>query len=227
MGKMSRGGVQVGVTGTGKPRYGKPGASKKPKKVKPFRDAYTEDEEPDGIGLQKVGLTAKGQVLLFAKAGEGSRGGHIIGHDKSGRPIYESKTGSKPPKRIVMNDWNMLVAFTNRTSSGRTPEQESESMLRADTAHARRQLDLYRDGLAYMQGLSEKEGVEGYNSIEGWRDAVRQGKENVAKWEKTLSDLEAKAGKAAGGAMIEKALRSLQKYKLVKRIGKQTKSRVS
>jgi len=41
---------------------------------------------------ERVQLTVPAQPMLLIKSGEGSRGGKVIGHTKSGRPIYGTKS---------------------------------------------------------------------------------------------------------------------------------------
>lgn len=51
----------------------------------------TDRKQAIAIAYSESGLE-KGFDTELEKGGEGSRGGHIIGHTKSGKPVYEKKT---------------------------------------------------------------------------------------------------------------------------------------
>jgi hypothetical protein len=69
------------------------------------------------MGMKKslTGLSQLGDLLQ--KAGEGSRGGQIIGHTKSGKPIYkkdDKKKKKKPMSQRVMSGLAKLGEVAER-----------------------------------------------------------------------------------------------------------------
>ena len=62
--------------------------SKKDDKM--YKDGAEEEDEEEDEEDEEGNMISKGLNNTLSKGGEGSRGGKIIGHTKSGKPIYES-----------------------------------------------------------------------------------------------------------------------------------------
>lgn len=99
--------------------------------------ALTHRVKKSASGRRGPRMASASQVLknYLAKAGEGSRGGHVIGHTKSGRPIYET-TGSgrsssfhEDSKGYTRNDHRDAAALHRKRAR---PGEDGQ--LRRDTA---------------------------------------------------------------------------------------------
>ena len=68
--------------------------------------------EPTIVKAYKAGLLTKEQVIDICKAragGEGSRGGKVIGHTKSGKPIYDSANHESHRNTFTKEDHNDAI----------------------------------------------------------------------------------------------------------------------
>lgn len=67
------------------------------------------------IADKKLPFRFEGKKLLFKSTGEGSRGGHVVGHTKTGKPVYQSAFQGEPiaPSRESQSDEGYVYHATN------------------------------------------------------------------------------------------------------------------
>jgi hypothetical protein len=90
--------------------YGEDGEEQQPTKVKPKLAAGT--TKPPTKSSQAKTAVGKRMALQpmkpsVAKAGEGSKGGDVVGHTRSGKPIYRKKTGMSPGEHAKAHPFTM------------------------------------------------------------------------------------------------------------------------
>jgi len=84
---------------------------------------------------------------LIKSSGEGSRGGKIVGHDKSGKPIYEGAkiAQPKPKKESGLKNW--LHSVSEAVSEALGPEESVEEKYPSLVWNPRKSLDQALDDL--------------------------------------------------------------------------------
>lgn len=112
--------------------------------------------ESDLSKLVKIIITdvEKAKTVYIKKGGEGSRGGKVIGHNKSGEPIYESKEG----KKITTNTPKISDFKTSKQLHDRADKlKEKLTEMEDDEDHySRKELDDAEDAYTNARGKAYK-----------------------------------------------------------------------
>lgn len=123
---------------------------------------------------------------IIEKAGEGSRGGHIIGHTKSGKPVYANKG-------------IMAKEYDNYSSQ----DHMDASEIHAEKSRGHRE-ESYKSSPSYYSGKSEDERhLSQHHDSQSYSHRQRAGQLDKKTHRESLSDDEKKAMANQKGKQIE------------------------